>query len=74
MMSNKIFGTETSEGIIPHKRFKGIDCPVRLVAAGKRLMFERSLPIPERDSHGNLVFVLPGGGSLCHPYIEKRAA
>lgn len=59
--------TETSEGVIPHRRHRGMDCPVALQTwtdneGRPRLSTKGGLPIPEKDASGALLFALPGGG------------
>lgn len=68
--------TETAHGCIRHLRFPTpagpVDAPVKLRKAtpydararnGLAVGFD-SLPYPERDGHGRLVFVLPGGAEI----------
>jgi hypothetical protein len=61
---NTIIGaTETSEGIIPHKKHAaGFDMPVKLDVKntiGVKPILEPQRP--KRDKNGNLVYAMPGG-------------
>ena len=65
-----MYETHTVEGCLPHvvTQIAGLTlhCPVRLAKHGTRIAIRRTndrenLPIPQRDAHGRLVYVLPGG-------------
>ncbi len=57
--------TETDEGIIEHRKWRGINLPVKLdilnVRGQARLM---NTPFPPKRRNGHLVFALPGGQEI----------
>jgi len=70
-------GYMTSEGVIPHFKWRGIECPVAIKTWRRpdglmQVEVDNSrggYPIPERDEHGNLGYALPGGGRI---YPESK--
>lgn len=56
-------GTITEEGFIPHLRYEGMDCPVKLYvdASSVRNLLELQEPMRRK---GKLVYALPGGGEI----------
>lgn len=63
----RTFGTETTEGNIPHRMHPSGEflCPVKLKLNedGSWLKVNHdSIPTPERTQEGKLVYALPGGG------------
>ena len=72
--------TETTEGIIPHYPYRGIDCPVKLATVETRnrdgmfYMIQMGWvringeqvyrPVPLRNEAGALVYALPGRGII----------
>jgi len=61
-------GVSTGAGYILHERWRGIDCPVKLMVESgpygpQLVMTSNNMPIPLR-LRGALVFALPGGGEL----------
>jgi len=57
-----IGGTVTAEGLILHKEVDGVKCPVKLHT--RKRMYAQEITDylhPDRDSKGNLIFMMPGG-------------
>lgn len=64
-------GTLTSAGFIPHLRYRGLRCPVRVMILNTsrgNVVATNWLqrPLPQRRGHCYL-FALPGGGSIEGP-------
>lgn len=64
--------TETANGDIDHKAWRGMRCPVALRTidithsksdVGRKIQTNsHDLPVPDRDSLGRYLYALPGGG------------
>ena len=67
----------TSENVIEHYKWRGIECPVAIKTMKDEMgrnycvtdEAKGGRPIPDRDEKGNLVFALPGGGRL---YSDRK--
>ena len=57
--------TETSEGWIAHRKWRGISLPVKLDILNERGKAKlMNTPFPPKRRSGHLVFALPGGDEI----------
>jgi hypothetical protein len=67
-------GTMTNEGYIAHRKYMGIELPVKIRVSGMTARDLWEYPTPVRDALGRLQYALPGGHTFVDNATPAKAA